>query len=160
MARQINPSLRYTDFSLPLFAGRLFENFPDTDNLNFVLIQRRAVDEAGLDFFSGLSSFRQAVSLRKEMGRLSPVHARIVLLFIFSGLRWRISRIPLKTCPFCPRFELLWSHFFECECLLPYLSAEFLGKELFMRYVRAGRWRHGVTCFQLLARWSASGHLV
>jgi hypothetical protein len=66
---------------------------------------------------------------------------RIVLLFLFSGLRWRISRVHLKTCPFCPRFELIWSHFFECEAVAPYLAAEFLSLELLFRYVRVGKWR-------------------
>jgi hypothetical protein len=141
VARQINPSLRYVDFSLATFTSSLFTDFPDIDNLNYALIRRRAVDETALDFFSCLSSFHQAVALRRAIGRLSTEHARIVLLFIFSGMRWRISRIPMKTCPFCPRFELLWSHYFDCECLMPYLSAEFLGKELFMRYIHAGRWR-------------------
>jgi hypothetical protein len=81
------------------------------------------------------------VRLRKALSALSFDHARIVLLFLFSGMRWRISRVPLKTCPFCPRFDLVWSHFFECEFVVPYLAADFLSLGLMLRYVRVGKWR-------------------
>ncbi len=125
---------------LTQFTEGLFDNFPDIDNLNFVLICRRAADDRALSFFTHLASFRQAVLLRVALGRLSVTHARLVLLFLFSGLRWRISRVSLKTCPFCPRHELLWFHFFECECASPYLNANFLGMDILLRYARSGRW--------------------
>jgi hypothetical protein len=54
--------------------------------------------------------------------------------FLFSGLCLRISRIPLKTCPFCPHYELLSNHFMDSECAV-YLSSEFLSKERLSRYV-------------------------
>jgi hypothetical protein len=141
VARHVNPRLRAVDFSLSAFSECVFSGFPNRDNLNFTVIRREAEENPALDFFSYLTSFRQAVALRSALSGISFEHARLVLLFLFSGLRWRISRIALKTCPFCPRFELMWSHFLECECVLPLLSAEFLGKELLLRYARANRWR-------------------
>ncbi len=141
VARHIHPTLRTVDFSFPTFPERLFADFPNLDNLNFTVIMREAETNPALNFFASLTSFRQATALRNALGRISFEHARLVLLFLFSGLRWRISRIALKTCPFCPRFELIWSHFLECECVLPFLAAEFLGKELLLRYVLSNRWR-------------------
>jgi hypothetical protein len=140
VARHIHPTLR-SDFSFAEFSVNLFSCFPNLDNLNYSVIVREAEENPALTFFTFLTSFHQASALRGALGRLSFEHARLVLLFLFSGLRWRISRIALKTCPFCPRFELLWSHFLECECALPMLSAEFLGMELLLRYAQANRWR-------------------
>jgi hypothetical protein len=141
VARQTSPRIRYVDFSLDNFVSNLFEGFPDVDKLNYVLIRRRAADDDAMSFFLYLSSYHQAVCFRRSIGRLLFVHIRLVLLFLFSGLRWRISRIPLKTCPFCPRFQLIWKHFLECETVLPFLSREFVSLELLMRYVNTGRWR-------------------
>jgi hypothetical protein len=141
VARHIKPSLRASGFSLEQFSGDLFSNFPDIDNLNFALGQKKGAEESALSFFCYLDSFEQARSFRTALGGLSVAHARLVLLFLFSGLRWRISRIPLKTCPYCPRFELLWNHFLECECVSPYMSAEFLNFDLLLRYVRLRKWR-------------------
>ncbi len=141
VARMIHPGLRVSGFQSHEFASRLFQGFPDVDKLNFVLLQRRGDDEEALSFFNYLSSHTQAVCFRKHLGNLSFEHARLVLLFLFSGLRWRISRVPLKTCPFCPRFALIWRHFFTCEALLPYLSREFLYLEVMMRFVARGKWR-------------------
>jgi hypothetical protein len=47
----------------------------------------------------------------------------------------------LKTCPFCPKHELLWSHFLECTYVSSYLTAEFLEEHLLLRYVTQRRWR-------------------
>jgi hypothetical protein len=141
VARHVHPALRQRDFSFPSFTNSLFANFPDKDNLNFRVVVREAETNPALTFFTFLSSYHQAVALRSALRTISYDQARLVLLFLFSGLRWRISRVAMKTCPFCPRFELLWMHFLECECVLPFLSAEFLGKELLLRYVRTGRWR-------------------
>ncbi len=141
VARQIHPMLQNVDFSPQDFSESLFTDFPNLDNLNYTVIRRQAEDTPELSFFAFLSSYRHAVALRNALGKLSFEHARLVLLFLFSGLRWRISRAALKTCPFCPRFELLWMHFLECESATPFLTAEFFGKELLLRYALAGRWR-------------------
>ncbi len=141
VARHICPGLRNGGFSLAVFSESLFLDFPNIDNINYTVIRRKALETPGLSFFTFLTSFRQAVAFCEALGGISFDHARLVLLFLFSGLRWRISRAALKTCPFCPRSELLWYHFFECDCVLPYLSAEFLSKELLLRYARADRWR-------------------
>ncbi len=141
VSRHIHPALRSQAFDFPVFAEQLFSRFPDLDRINFAVILNRAREDASLSFFCHLTSFKQAVCLRKALGTLSFEHARIVMLFLFSGLRWRISRMPLKTCPFCPRFDLIWSHFFECEFVLPYLLADFLSLDLLLRYVRVGKWR-------------------
>ncbi len=141
VARHVKPSLRASEFSLLTFEGDLFTNFPDLDQINLALARERGAGEAELSFFSHLEHVAQVVAFRKELGRVSFDHARLVLLFLFSGLRWRISRISLKTCPYCPRFDLVWNHFLECECVTPYLSAEFISKELLIRYARGGRWR-------------------
>jgi hypothetical protein len=127
------------------FTDNLFMDFPDLDNLNFVLIQKRAKDNPALSFFNNIPSYYHAVLFRRALGDLNFDQARIVLLFISSGLRWRISRIPLKTCPFCPRFELLWEHFFECQAVLPFLLAEFIERDLLLEYVRERRWRDAFT---------------
>jgi hypothetical protein len=119
----------------------LFDGFPDVDLVNFALAQQRGAEEAALSFFLRLDRVTQVTGLRKELGKISPAHARLVLLFLFSGLRWRISRVSLKTCRFCPSYELLWNHFFECEAVSPFLSAEFISCELMFYYVRGGRWR-------------------
>jgi hypothetical protein len=141
VARHIKPSLRASDFSLDTFAENLFDNFPDVDRINLALAQQRGAEEAELSFFLYLDQVTQVIGFRKALGKISLAHARLVLLFLFSGLRWRISRVSLKTCPFCPRFDLLWSHFFECETMQPYLIAEFISRELLLYYVRRGRWR-------------------
>jgi hypothetical protein len=141
VARQIYPPLRRSTFSLEPFTECLFDGFPNLDLLNFVLICRRAADDRALSFFTHLTSFHQATLLRDALGRLSLTHARLVLLFLFSGLRWRISRASLKTCPFCPRYDLLWAHFLECESAAPYLAADFLSMDLLLRYARSNRWR-------------------
>jgi hypothetical protein len=141
VARHVHPGLRLVDFSFPSFPERLFTNFPNLDNLNFTVMKREAEETPALSLLTFLPSSRQAVTLRSALGKISFEHARLVLLFLFSGLRWRISRAALKTCPFCPRFELLWSHFLECESMLPFLTAEFLSKELLLRYALANRWR-------------------
>jgi hypothetical protein len=141
VARHIRPDLRLVDFSFPLFPEHLFTDFPNLDNLNLKVMQREAEENPALSFLAHLTSYHQAIALRRALGRISFEHARLVLLFLFSGLRWRISRAALKTCPFCPRFDLIWSHFFDCEAVSPYLSAEFLSKELLLRYVLANRWR-------------------
>ncbi len=107
VARQIHPMLRHVNFSVQDFSESLFTDFPNLDNLNYTVITRQADDTPALSFFTFLPSFRHAVTLREALGKLSFEHARLVLLFLFSGLRWRISRAALKTCPFCPRFELL-----------------------------------------------------
>jgi hypothetical protein len=141
-ARHIHPALRSSEFSLQTFSDQLFFKFPDLDKINFAVIQKRATDDEALSFFCYLNSFvNQAVLLRKSLGSLSFDHARIVLLFLFSGLRWRISRAPLKTCPFCPWFELIWRHFFECDFVAPYLAADFLSLELLLRFARVGKWQ-------------------
>ncbi len=141
VARHIHPALRAADFSFPLFCERLFADFPILDNLNFWVVQREAEANPALSFLTLLRTPMHAVALRKALGTISFDHARLVLLFLFSGLRWRISRAALKTCPFCPRFDLLWSHFLECESVSPSLAAEFLGKELLLRYASSNRWR-------------------
>jgi hypothetical protein len=141
VARHIKPNLRCSDFSIDQFTSNLFSGFPDIDALNFVLAQQRGSEEMALSFFCQFDSFDQAVSFRAALGKISFAHARLVILFLFSSLRWRISRIPLKTCPYCPKHELLWVHFFECECVLPYLASEFLSKQLLFRYVDQRRWR-------------------
>ncbi len=141
VARHVKPSLRSLDFSIDQFANDLFSGFPDIDALNFILAQQRGAEDKALSFFCHLNSYNQAVSLRAALGKLSFDHACLVLLFLFSGLRWRILRMPLKTCPYCPKHELLWLHFFECECVFPYLAAEFLSTQLLFRYVEQRRWR-------------------
>jgi hypothetical protein len=141
VARQTHPALRYVDFSLREFTAKVFDNFPDVDRVNFALLQKRGVEDDALSFFLYLSNARQAVLFRNSLGRLSFDHARLVLLFLFSGLRWRISRMPLKTCPFCPRFDLIWRHFFNCEAVQPFLSQEFLSLNLMMRFIGQGKWR-------------------
>jgi hypothetical protein len=145
VARQICPTLRKNDFSLSEFTDSLFTDFPDLDKLNFVLIQKRALENPALSFFDHLPTYYHAVMFRRSLGTLTFDQARIVLLFFFSGLRWRISRIPLKTCPFCPRFELFWGHFLECEIVQPFLLAEFIEKDLLLDYARGGRWRDAFT---------------
>jgi hypothetical protein len=145
VAKSINPALRLSEFSIEDFSIQLFENFPDLDKLNFVLIQKRAQEDEALSFFCYLDDYRQASRFRKSLGTISFDQARLVLLFLFSGLRWRISRMPLKTCPFCPRFALIWRHFFECETIAPYLAADFLSLELLLRYARTGKWRDAFT---------------
>jgi hypothetical protein len=141
VARHIKPSLRVPEFTIAVFSENLFDRFPDIDRLNFALAQQKGGEEEELSFFCQLEHAALATSFRKALGKISFEHARLVLLFLFSGLRWRISRISLKTCPYCPRYQLLWNHFFECECVMPYLAAEFISKELLLRYAHQGRWR-------------------
>jgi hypothetical protein len=141
VARHIKPTLRGAGFSLAEFAGSLFFAFPDIDQLNLAVAKLKGQEDGALDFFCEIQNVHQFITFRSALGRLSFEHARIVLLFLFSGLRWRISRIPLKTCPFCPRHELLWRHFLECDAISPFLASEFLCTDLLLRYVHQNRWR-------------------
>jgi hypothetical protein len=155
IARQINPALGKANFSLSTFASELFTDFPDVDQLNFALLQKKAREDEALSFFGHMTSFYQAVMFRRQLGVLSFAQARLVLLFVSSGLRWRIARIPLKTCPFCPNRELLWDHFLECEYVLPFLSRDFIGMELLLQFVRNNRWRDVFTIVgDVLRIWS------
>ncbi len=84
VARHIHPSLRSSEFCFSDFSDQLFDNFPDLDKLNFVVIQKRALEDEALSFFKYLTRFSQAVLFRLSLGTLSFEHARIVLLFWFS----------------------------------------------------------------------------
>jgi hypothetical protein len=141
IARQICPSLRKTDFTLSTFASELFTDFPDLDQLNFALLQKKASEDDALSFFGKMTSYHQAVMFRRNLGTLSFAQARLVVMFVSSGLRWRIARTPLKTCPFCPNRELLWAHFLECEYVTPFLARDFISMELLLNFVRGNRWR-------------------
>jgi hypothetical protein len=57
IARHICPTLAKADFSLTTFSEELFFDFPDLDKLNFVLIQRRAVNDDAFSFFCELSTY-------------------------------------------------------------------------------------------------------
>jgi hypothetical protein len=94
VARQIYPSLRRPNFSLESFTECLFDRFPDLDNLNFVLICRRAANDQALGFFTHLTSFRQATLLREAPGKLTLTHARLVLSFLFSLFRLALAHFP------------------------------------------------------------------
>jgi hypothetical protein len=82
---------------------------------NFVFQFIKTSDSQTLTFFTIFESVEVLASFRQLVQDLG-VHARLLLLFCASLLRFRFCSTPRELCPLCGRVWL-WEHFFTCRFL-------------------------------------------
>ena len=138
--RRVNPNAKIVTFSFERDVLSFVENFPSSADLSWLILHEKSKNDPRLLFFKRLNIVN-AKTLRSALDKISVEHVRIVLLFVTSELRFRLCRVLLTKCPFCPSIELLYRHYFECPRVLEKLSSAYISLSLLEYYVDHAEWK-------------------
>jgi hypothetical protein len=115
MLKTIGVDMRGDIASFPRHLAEFDETMIDPERVCFLCIQHS--DEKTLSFFRLMPNVDGAASFRTFLSSRSSRERNFLLLFLTSGLRWRIFTEARRgsSCPFCSNHFWSWEHFCSCS---------------------------------------------
>ena len=135
--RHFNHELNTSDLNVQREYSRIQKATCDRDIFVFCMIKES--EQNSLSFFRLFSHPETLISFRVYFDRLEFDQKRVLLMFVVSSIRWRLTPRGCSKCYFCSN-ELIWEHFFLCRKVVRSFPSTNIFYQEFLVYVALGEW--------------------